>query len=227
MTIIEKILLAAYSLERSGISPFTAEQLVIKAWEMDKDLFGLQGYADKYPDSNRVLTNIMGNKGLKGKDWIEKVGEKQYRLSASGTSNAVKLASEEAVTSTRSGILGRKQVLIVQRLLNSPAFKKIMENVEQNIIFRDASNFWGISSYSNAETLKVRFTEIQDIFDELEKAISDATNGIITLPDMKISLEKDILRSLRETHETLQKKFFKELEVIRNRLVYDKKLKEQ
>ena len=87
--------------------PFTAEQLIVKAWEMDKDLFGLQGYADQHPDSNRILTNIMGNKGLKGKGWIERVGEKQYRLTASGSRIALKLSVRGTGTVTRAGDFGK------------------------------------------------------------------------------------------------------------------------
>src|SRR5262245_17116824 len=103
MTVIEKILLAANALEEGGISPFTAEQLIVKAWEMDKDLFGLQGYANEHPDSNRILTNIMGSKGLKGKGWIERVGEKQYRLTASGSRIGLTLAKGNSQTVTRAG----------------------------------------------------------------------------------------------------------------------------
>lgn len=219
MTVIEKILLAAYALEESGTSPFTAEQLIVKAWEMDKDLFGLQGYSNQHPDSNRILTNIMGNKGLRGKRWIERVGEKKYRLTASGSKVAAEISSEGDETATRVGILGRQQVLIVQRLLNSHALKKSIEKSEQDVIFRDACNFWGISSYSDAATLSNRFTEIQDVLDKLGKAISDSTTGVIALPDMKVLLEKDTVKSLCETHEALQKRFFNELEVIRNRSI--------
>ncbi len=218
MTIVEKILLAAHSLEESGTSPFTAEQLIVKAWQMDKDLFGLQGYANEHPDSNRVLTNIMGSKGLKGKGWIERVGEKQYKLTASGSRSALQLVNVESRTPMRAGVLGRKQVVIVERLINSPAFKKrVNDDDDQSIIFRDACNFWGISSYSNASTLRNQFIEIRDVFEDLDRAISQSNSGTIALPDMKTTLDKSMVSAVRQTHEFLQKKFFNELEVIRKR----------
>ena len=217
MTIIEKILLAAHTLETNGKTPFTAEELIVKAWETDKALFGLQGYADKHPDSNRVLTNIMGNKGLKGKGWIERVGEKQYRLTASGTRIALELTGQETEMSTRAGILERKQILILQRLLNSPALKKKMQTEEENIIFRDACNFWGISAYSDVATVKNRFTEIRDVLDDLEKAIAGSDIGVVALPEMKIRIDQEVSKCLRETHDLLQKKFFNELDAMRKR----------
>jgi len=217
MTVVEKILLAAHALEEAGTSPFTAEALIVKAWELDKHLFGLQGYADKYPDSNRVLTNIMGSKGLKAKGWIERVGEKRYQLTATGSRMALRLVGSDAGSATRAGALGRKQVLVVQRMVNSPAFKKTTNAGPQGIIFRDACNFWGISSYSNASTLRNQFTDIREVLEELEKAISQSTTGVIVLPDMKVFLDKERVRAIRETHETLQTKFFNELQVIRGR----------
>ena len=81
LTVPQKLLLAA--LEARKKSPtFTAEDLVVQAWKLYPDTFGLSGYGDRYPDSNRVLTNIMGTKGMRGKGWLRKVGEKQYRLTS-------------------------------------------------------------------------------------------------------------------------------------------------
>jgi hypothetical protein len=95
LTIVEKILLAAYGLEKNGATPFTAERLIVEAWRNDKGAFGLQGYSDDFPDSNRVLTKITGSEGLKGKGWIEKVREKQYRLTALGQKAARSLGSQD------------------------------------------------------------------------------------------------------------------------------------
>lgn len=217
LTIVEKILIAAYSLEQKGESTFTAEQLIVEAWRQDKGAFGLQGYSDDFPDSNRILTNIMGSKGLKGKGWIEKVGEKQYRLTALGKKVAGNLRSVDQTGSARAADIDRGYLPIVQRLLNSPALKKKEEGGEQEIIFRDACNFWGISSYSSASTLRNRFTEIRDVLEVLDKSVAASATREIILPEMRIAINRHIVDSLRETHSLLQRKFFGELEVIRKR----------
>ena len=67
LTVPEKLLLAALE-ARKRSATFTAEDLVVAAWRLYPDTFGLSGYADQYPDSNRVLTNIMGTKGMRV-DW--------------------------------------------------------------------------------------------------------------------------------------------------------------
>jgi len=217
MTTVEKILLAAHALEENGRSPFSAEELVVKAWENDRSLFGLQGYADQYPDSNRILSNIMGNKGLKGRGWIEKVGEKLYKLTASGTSIARSLADSAQTTASRASTIDRKQIAIILRMLESPAFKKKNVQDEQGILFRDACKFWGISSYSGASTVNTQFRVNRDVLADLEKAIASSATGRLVLPGMKDVIDKETVSSLIKTDEFLKTKFFDEIENLRKR----------
>src|SRR3974390_754266 len=49
-TVPEKILLAAHQLEQQGQSPFSAEALIVAAWQKFPRTFGLKGYSDQYPD---------------------------------------------------------------------------------------------------------------------------------------------------------------------------------
>ena len=83
-TVPEMILLAAWDLEQQGQSPFSAESLIVTAWLRFPRAFGLKGYADQYPDSNKVLTAIMGEKGLARKGWLAKMGQKLYSLTREG-----------------------------------------------------------------------------------------------------------------------------------------------
>jgi hypothetical protein len=212
MTTVEKILLAGHELENKGRSPFSAEELVVKAWENDKSLFGLQGYSDLYPDSNRILTNIMGTKGLKGKGWIEKVGEKLYKLTASGTSIATVLADSARVPAARAGTIDRKEMAIVVRMLESPAFKKKIAQDEENILFRDACKFWGISSYSDASTVTTQFRVNKDVLANLEKAVAASAKGRLAIPYSKEEIDKEKVASLIKANEFLRTKFFNEIE---------------
>src|SRR5260370_26468065 len=80
----EKILLAASQLEDEGQSPFSAESLIVTSWLKFPRTFGLKGYADQYPDSNKVLSSIMGEKGLARRGWLVKMGQKLYALTREG-----------------------------------------------------------------------------------------------------------------------------------------------
>src|SRR4029078_2310745 len=79
-TVPEKILMAADHLEKQGQSPFSAEALIVASWQQFPKTFGLRGYTDLYPDSNKVLSSIMGEKGLARRGWLSKMGQKLYAL---------------------------------------------------------------------------------------------------------------------------------------------------
>src|SRR6266852_5081100 len=83
-TVPEKILLAASQREEEGQSPFSAEALIVVSWQKFPKTFGLKGYTDLYPDSNKVLSSIMGVKGLANRGWLLKMGQKLYSLSRDG-----------------------------------------------------------------------------------------------------------------------------------------------
>ena len=83
-TVPEKILLAASELEEKGESPFSAEALIVAAWQKFPRAFGLKGFSDQYPDSNKVLASIMGGKGLTRRSLLVKMGQKLYALTREG-----------------------------------------------------------------------------------------------------------------------------------------------
>src|SRR3954465_5072734 len=97
-TVPEKILLAAENLEKQGQSPFTAEMLIVASWQRFPGTFGLKGFAEKYPDSNKILSSIMGEKGLARRGWLVKMGQKLYALTREGRGviRRVMLLEEEA-----------------------------------------------------------------------------------------------------------------------------------
>ena len=83
-TVPEKILLAADTLDQSGQSPFSAEALIVASWQKFPKTFGLKGYTELYPDSNKILSSIMGEKGLAKRGWLVKMGQKLYALTREG-----------------------------------------------------------------------------------------------------------------------------------------------
>src|SRR5438045_384430 len=93
-TVPEKILVAADQLDKQGQSPFSAEALIVAAWQKFPKTFGLKGFAEQYPDSNKVLSSIMGVRGLAGRGWLAKMGQKLYVLSRDGRQLVRRLLSD-------------------------------------------------------------------------------------------------------------------------------------
>ncbi|MEL6445853.1 MAG: hypothetical protein AAFR95_13920 [Bacteroidota bacterium] len=218
LTIAEKLLLAALNV-REESKTFSAEDLVVRAWELYPDSFGLAGYADQYPDSNRVLTNIMGSKGMRGKGWLRKVGQKQYRVTSKALSDGAELMQQDAVIADESGSLraelDRKTSTELDRLVDTRAAKKILDRVDGTISFADACGFWDITVRSNANTLRVRLHEVSTL---LERALllAEASDGR-GLKLSQHSVTASDLDQLIQGHQWLQERFAAELGVIRQR----------
>src|SRR5438552_14892682 len=94
-TVPEKILVAADQLDNAGQSPFSAEALIVAASQQFPRTSGLKGYAAQYPDSNKVLSSIMGVKGLARRGWPVKMGQKLYALTREGRSIVRKVLQQD------------------------------------------------------------------------------------------------------------------------------------
>jgi len=79
-TYAEKIVMAAAELPLT----FSAEDLVVAVWKFDPAAFGLKHFTELYPDSNKILTYLMGRRGLVKAGLLNRVGEKMYQLAPAG-----------------------------------------------------------------------------------------------------------------------------------------------
>lgn len=221
LTVPEKLLLAALE-ARKDSATFTAEELVVAAWRLYPDTFGLSGYADQYPDSNRVLTNIMGTKGMRGKGWLRKVGEKQYRLTSAGLNDGEILLARSGTEAGRMpsdylrAELDRNTLTSLDRLVSTLAARKIIKDVEEELTFRDACGFWDITARSNANTLNAKLADVTILLERTLKllAAKEGSEGL-KLPSRNITLSE--LYSLLRLHKEMQEMFKPELDVIRRR----------
>jgi hypothetical protein len=210
LTVVECILVAAAELDCER-STFSAEDLVVKAWELFPDRFGLQGYSERYPDSNRVLTKIMGaSSPLKTKAWIERVGTKRYRLSHVGRLAAEDLS--QVGSERRLAALPRPFVLTIRRMLNSTAYAKFLAS--ESPTFSDAAAFWNISARSTANQLSLRLNETESALKTALKTVADAP---VTLPGTGQGVNRDELQDLLKLSRELTRTFARELDVIRSR----------
>lgn len=83
LTTLKKVLVAAATLDNEK-QTFTAEDIIVRAWKDFPESFGLRGYQEKHPDSNRVLAKLMGSLGLCGRGWLEQTDTKTYRMTPAG-----------------------------------------------------------------------------------------------------------------------------------------------
>jgi hypothetical protein len=219
-TVPEKILLAAYQLENEGQSPFSAEALIVASWQKFPRTFGLKGYADLYPDSNKILSSIMGEKGLARRGWLMKMGQKLYSLTNSGRQVVKRLLEGEEpvpaprVTVPKAPKISREQEKFLSGLFESTALEKFDEGRKPEITFGDACRFWGITETTHGETLNSRLNRVRTQLSEID--------GMLNKGDMELSSGRSIsgqdLSHLAGVHEYLEERFARHLNLLRNRV---------
>ncbi len=214
-TVPEKILLAAHQLEQEGQSPFSAEALIVASWLKFPKTFGLKGYADQYPDSNKVLSSIMGEKGLARRGWLIKMGQKLYALTREGRGVVTRLLQGgEAAPAAATPRIGRELEKFLLQLLNSSALDKFMQNRKSELTFSDACRFWGISDTMHGEQLDARMSRARNQLLDLERSVS--ADGI-DLSDGRNVADSEIAQ-LVKLDEYLQERFARHLNLLRTRV---------
>jgi hypothetical protein len=219
-TLPEKILLAAHQLEEAGQSPFSAEALIVSVWQAYPVTFGLKGYAEQYPDSNKVLSSIMGEKGLARRGWLVKVGQKLYTLSRDGKLVVRRLLHGEEPapaprsSSTSSAIhVPKDQDKLLNTLFGTTALEKFLEGRKQEWTFGDACRFWNITENLAAEVLDSRLDHLTAVLADLERQIG--TSNAVLSNGRSVSVED--VAQLYEVHSQLSTRFSRHLTLLRNR----------
>ncbi|MBI2804886.1 MAG: hypothetical protein HYX68_07890 [Planctomycetes bacterium] len=214
-TVPEKILLAAENLEKKGQSPFTAEALIVASWERFPSTFGLKGYAEKYPDSNKILSSIMGEKGLARRGWLVKMGQKLYAMTREGRNvvRRVMMQEEEPIHDGDVHRLGRDHDRFLKVLFDSSAVKKFEDNRKHELAFADATRFWSITENMKGDQLDERLEVVGRTLAELDRVLADVdgemTGGrAVTAGDIRV---------LTNIHRYMEDKFDRHLNLLRKR----------
>ncbi|MGI8428921.1 MAG: hypothetical protein ACR2OB_06365 [Solirubrobacteraceae bacterium] len=225
LTVHEKLLLAAAGLDGGGQTTFSAEDLVVAAWKLEPQTFGLAGYVGGdgrplYPNSNRVFVEIMGSKPIRKQGLLAKAGTKRFRLTESGRQRVAELQSartageENGPAAAAKVAFDRDTSRKLQKLLASRAVDKMRRGRETDITFHDASSFWGISARSSAMGFQGRLGDVEGI---LRAARAAAEQRPIQFEHGGRSYTKDDIAELLGLHEAMLARFSDQLNVIRGR----------
>lgn len=219
-TVQDKLVLAAYHLESEGRSPFTAEDMVVAAWQKYPDTFGLAGYKTKketlmYPDSNRVFAEIMGSKPVRKRGLLAKVGRKMYKLTEAGNHHAMLLLNRTDNIALKKSGLSRDILYQVERLLKSKAVCKFGAEQTNEITFFDVCGFYGISPRSSAIELEGQVANFLGIVAAAKNAAGQQT---VTLEHGGKGFDTRQIENLFRVHQFLQEKFKEEMDIIKKRI---------
>jgi hypothetical protein len=226
-TVIDKLLVAAYSLDGGEGRHFTAEELVVAAWQHFPRAFGLRGHNDAtglplYPDSNRVFAEIMGSKPIRKRGFLTKTGTKLYGLTGSGRAEAVRISrgmenapeGAEGPKTAGKATISRSVRGRLERLLGSRAVQRVQTGQADRITFHDACVFWGITARSSSIELEGALSDTSAAITAADNALKSGASELRTGKEDLSRATAEILRSL---HDDLQEKFAVELATIRRR----------
>lgn len=210
LTQSQTVILAASNLPES----FTEAMLTVTAWKLDKEMFGLIGFKEDYPDHKRVCSVLMGERGLAKRGWLVKVGRSLYQLSRQGKAEAARIKGE-AIDTTSPTILPMRRELakiqaaaytgaVLQRMLMSTAYRRYFGGQKTMIGYPEAFAFWGVR---HTPQCKVADYALTIGLSEADAAFVDAENVMVTdeiiLKDSSV-VDSARLNRLREVHKYLQ-----------------------
>lgn len=207
----EKLLLAAGRLAAEGRADFTAEDLVVRAFKDFGRDFSLKGYPE-YPDSNSVLTHVMGKKArLIVSGWVEKVGTKQYRLAAKGLHDAASLEDGDQSDLTRMRI-ERPLEDGLGRLITSSVYDSFKSGRESEITFHQFCRFAGLSARDKWQKVSGKLQSLDYIVEHARRLGEAGETVAVHFRDRNYTLSPEELRNLGALHRFLEERFRNEME---------------
>jgi len=212
LTLNEKVLIAISIITAGDINKkFTAEDIIIKAWEEDKGAFGLRGYEKDHPDSNILYTKLMGKSGLVRLGYLKKVGDKTYTLTEAGASISARLSPKNEDLQLKAN-RGLQEAII--KILNHPIFQdwKIDKNKPKS--FRDAGWFWGIAPGTPPKVVSERLKYVEQTLFEARSILKEKKSKEIIEERGKILFNGKDLDLCEKFHNTLKERFKKEIGIL-------------
>lgn len=211
-----QVLLAA--IECSDGDPtktFTFEELLVRAWENNPQSWGLRGFEDKHPDSERIHRELdsrgKGSKGLVDSGDLERVKSRIYRLTSKG------LADASRATPLKKGLrekVARRLEDDIVKILQHPCFKQWLADPSKPVRFREAGSFWGIAPGTPPSVIRQRIQRAEDVL-ETALAVLDRKelDGLGSGRGRLLFERTDVERGL-EFQATLKRRFAPDLKVL-------------
>lgn len=217
----EKVLLAGSDLTEAGNCPFSAEALIVTSWQKFPDTFGLAGYTQQYPDANKVLALIFGQRGLiLGQGWLAREDTKLYRLTTAGQKTADSLRARVTVVipaqppgqpPLRQLKAGQERLL--RSLLATTAAQRFAKGAGGEVNFSDACRFWGLPEDLPDNVLE----QINSLKQTLAEILNRLHDGSARLKTGQAVTTKEVL-SLLTLHDYLRDRFQRHLGVLSQRI---------
>jgi len=214
LTLAEKVLLAAVECANGAVgATFTAEELAVQAWKMDRNAFGLRKFENDHPDSNKIFKSIDSKGGLVAKALITKVGDRTFALTAAGLAKAALLrAPKDDLRKPERGLAAE-----INNIISHPVFREWLVDPKKPNKFYEAGHFWGIAPGTPSRVIRERVNRVDvTLSAALEYLDKNDTNTLWGEREQAVAERRDVERCL-EFHTLLKQRFKQELTLLTSR----------
>lgn len=213
----DQVLLAALDCSGGDLNKiFTAEDLLLAAWKRDRLAWGLRGYEETHPDSERIYVeldrvsvkgkNVRG--GLVGLGLFEKVRQRTYRLTPAGLAQAGSVAGADP---SMQGKAERALADEIGRIVSHPVFRQWLKEPSLPRYFRDAGHFWGIAPGTPPSVIRSRIRRIDDTLEKAQALLTDHGLDAVAVRHGKALFDGEDIKRVTEFQRTLKERFSNEL----------------
>ncbi|MGO9150088.1 MAG: hypothetical protein ACLP1E_00340 [Acidimicrobiales bacterium] len=156
-----KILQALYALSPSGPRLVTYEDIVVKAWELYPDDFGLRGYSDRFPDASDIHVPLYKELKSGGLVATGPTRQKKFKLTSTGWDLAASLFTNDGapVASTATGRMSRSGAQELQHLKRATASQLYLDGQVDDILDTDFFAFYRTSVRAPAREFESRLAQ--------------------------------------------------------------------
>jgi hypothetical protein len=168
-----QVLLAAVACSNGDLrKTFTAEDLLIRAWERNKSAWGLRGYEDQHPDPEKIYKelNRRGETGLVGLGLFEQVSALVFRLTPAGLAAASELDPDDMKIREKASRELQEQI---KSILGHNVFRMWLQDPSTPKSFHKIGGFWGIAPGTPPRVVRERVAFIEVTLQAAERLLKE------------------------------------------------------
>lgn len=190
------MILVAMSVVSDGTTRLCAyEDIVVRAWQLFPQEFGLRGYVDLYPDASDLHKPLYGP--LK-RDGYVRVQNKKFGLTDSGLAVAQQITQPPADESPEGkGRVRRDQLIEIEKLCKKAAVGLVQQGPSEELLDTDLYDFYSVTVRTKPADFAGRIATVDRAIDA---ALGARDPSIDKTRLALVSLARD---ALKEVHADL------------------------
>lgn len=207
-----QLLLAALGCSGGEVrKTFTAEDMLIRAWERNKSVWGLRGHEDEHPDSEKIFKelNSRGSSGLVGQGLLEQVAPLIFRLTPAGLAAASELNPGDIKVREKAARELQEQI---RAILGHAVFRKWLEDPSTPKSFHKVGAFWGIAPGTPPRVSRERVAFVETTLQAAEGLLAVREVQAISDERGRVLFEHHDIQRCLEFQRTMKERFAKELQ---------------